>query len=104
MLTLMLIWAAPAKLDSSLELKEFKNLLKNLCNLILEFNSEGSLSKSRTHAYLKIVKSLILKVTLDTYKAAANAALVDNNLGLARHYNSMALIRLKQNQAIARFC
>jgi len=46
----------------------------------------------------------MLKVTLDTYKAAANAALTDNNLGLARHYKSMALNRLKQDQAIARFC
>jgi hypothetical protein len=99
--------AVSASLDSSLELKECKYLLKDLYSLILEFHSEGSLNKNTTHAHLEIVKSLMLKVTLDTYKTAANAALIDNNLGLARHYNSMALNRLNQDQdqdqAVARF-
>jgi hypothetical protein len=95
--------AVSASIDSSLELKECKYLLKDLYSLILEFHSEGSLNNNTTHAHLEIVKSLMLKVTLDTYKTAANAALIDNNLGLARHYNSMALNRLNQDQAVARF-
>ncbi|MFT6092336.1 MAG: hypothetical protein ACJA2Q_000219 [Pseudohongiellaceae bacterium] len=95
--------AVSANLDSNLELKEFKYLLKDLYSLILEFHSEGSLVKNTTHAHLEIVKSLMLKVTLDTYRAAANTALLDNNLGLARHYNLMALNRLSQDHVIERF-
>lgn len=89
--------------NSSMELKECKYLLKDLYSLILEFHSEGALNKNTTHAHLEIVKSLMLKVTLDTYKGAASAALADNNPGLAHHYNSMALNRLSQDQSIAGF-
>jgi len=66
--------AVSASLDSSLELKEYKYFLKDLYILILEFQSEGSLNKNTTHAHPEIFKSLMLKVTLDIYKAAANAA------------------------------
>lgn len=94
---------ASANHGSSAELKECKYLLKDLYSLILEFHSEGALNKKTTHAHLEIVKSLMLKVTLDTYKAAASAALVGNNPGLAQHYNSMALNRLSQDQSITGF-
>lgn len=91
------------KPNSSTELKECKYLLKDLYSLILEFHSEGALNKKTTHDHLEIVKSLMLKVTLDTYKGAASAALADNNPGLAHHYNSMALTRLSQAPPSAGF-
>lgn len=94
---------APARQKSSAHLKEYKHLLKDLYNLILEFHSEGTLPKNTTHTNLEIIKSLMLKVTLDTYRTAANAASADNNAGLAHHYNSMALNRLDQDQAISGF-
>ena len=94
---------APARQKSSAQLKEYKHLLKDLYSLILEFHSEGTLPKNTTHTNLEIIKSLMLKVTLDTYRTAANAASADNNAGLAHHYNSMALNRLDQDQAISGF-
>lgn len=95
--------AASANHGSSVELKDCKYLLRDLYSLILEFHSEGAINKAATHAHLEIVKSLVLKITLDTYKAAASAALADNNPGLAHHCHSMALNRLNQDQSIAGF-
>jgi hypothetical protein len=92
-----------ASQNSSVELKECKYLLKDLYSLILEFHSEGTLNKKTTHTHLEIIKSLMLSVTLDTYKTAANAALIDNNTGLALHYNSTALNRLSKDQGISGF-
>ena len=94
---------ASARQKSRAELKEYKHLLKDLYSLILEFHSEGTLPQTTTHTHLEIVKSQMLKVTLETYKTAANAASADNNTGLAHHYNSMALNRLDQDQAISGF-
>lgn len=105
--TLVELEPSPASIaasqDSAMDLKECKHLLKDLYSLILEFHSEGSLDKSTTQSHLDIVKSLMLKVTLDTYKAAADVALTDNNTGLAHHYSLMALKRLTQDNPVPGF-
>lgn len=86
--------------DSMAELKESKYLLKDLYSLIIEFHSEGALDKNTTQKQLHTVRTLMLKVTLDTYKAAAIAAVNENNLGLALHYSGMALNRIQQDPSI----
>ncbi|MFK7862891.1 MAG: hypothetical protein AB8B95_01570 [Pseudohongiellaceae bacterium] len=83
--------------NSASDPKECKHLLKDLYNLILEFHAEGLLDRNLTEAHLASVRSLLLKVSLETYKIAAKGALEAKNTGLALHYCEMAKSRLDQD-------
>lgn len=86
--------------DDGIELKECKYLLKDLYSLIIEFHTEGTINRETAQTQLKIVRETILRVSLDTYKEAANQAITANNLGLALHYYGMANSRLNQNPSL----
>lgn len=88
---------ADAALSPSLaEVKECKYLLKDLYNLVLEFHAEGLLKRNVAETHLGIVRSIMLKVSLETYKIAATSALGVNNVGLALHYCTLAKNRIDQ--------
>jgi nicotinamide mononucleotide adenylyltransferase len=81
-------------------LRECKHLLQDLHSLIIEFHSDGTLDRDSAQTQLQEVRKAMLRVTLDTYKEAADTAISQNNGGLALHYCATALSRLNQDPSI----
>lgn len=83
-----------------IEIKECKYLLKDLYALIVELHSEGLLKKPLAESHLANVRAQLLKVSLATYKVAANNALETGNLGLALHYCETASTTLAREPSM----
>jgi hypothetical protein len=81
------------------KIKEIQELLNLLANLVSKLQSSGRITAQQADLYVRQIRRLLTRSSVDAYRAAAAQALESGKPRLAAHYHGLAVERMSKDNS-----